>query len=139
MADLVRPHRTVVALNKSDRPQRLAPAEIQGIMPGVPTVPVSATTRQGVPALEVQLADVLQPELPSDTETPLVTNVRHLDALRKAEVAVQRAQTALAAGHSPELLVVDVREALDQLGLVTGETINDELLEAVFSQFCIGK
>ena len=139
VAELVRDRPTLIVLNKVDLPPRLALDPVRAALPDAPILPVSARDRTGLPALEAQLAALIRQAHPPESHIPLVTHVRHLNALRQARDALRQAHAASAGGASPELLVVEIRDALDQLGLITGETVDDELLATIFSQFCIGK
>ena len=69
----------------------------------------------------------------------LVTSTRHRDALQKAREHVQQALEALDMGLTGDLLAIDLRAALHDLGTVTGEITNEDLLDSIFSRFCIGK
>ncbi|MBI4226710.1 MAG: tRNA uridine-5-carboxymethylaminomethyl(34) synthesis GTPase MnmE [Candidatus Omnitrophica bacterium] len=139
VAALLAPRPCVVALNKVDLPSQLAMDAVRALAPASPVMPVAARDGQGIAELEAQIAARLAPPQPSEPRAPWVTHARHEAALREAHAAVRRARAALAGDQSPELVAVDVREALDQLGTITGETASDELLAAIFSQFCIGK
>jgi len=72
------------------------------------------------------------------TET-VVTNARHIDALRKANTALYRVLEGLSKNLAGDFLSIDIRDALDALGTITGQVTNDELLANIFSKFCIGK
>jgi len=139
IAELLHGRRAVVALNKVDLPPRLSVEQVHAVIPDTPVVPVAAREARGIEALEGQLVRLIQRAHPADAAVPLVTNVRHLEALQQAQAALRQAQATATAPSSPELLVVDVREALDHLGAITGDAVTDELLETIFSQFCIGK
>ena len=139
IARWVRNRRTVVVLNKVDLPQRLAIEEVRAIVPEAPIVSVSARRAVGLESLQAQLVGLIRAASPTDSEIPLVTHRRHLEALSRTRQAVAQAHAALSRQASYELVLVDVQEALDSLGSITGETLTDELLETIFSQFCIGK
>jgi tRNA modification GTPase len=68
-----------------------------------------------------------------------VTSARHVAHLRAALEALERAETAFQAGASGDMLVEDLRRSMDELGLVTGALSNEDVLDRIFSQFCIGK
>ena len=99
-------------------------------------LPISALTGVGVESLEQRLA-ALALEL-GDTDT-LVTNARHVEALKASREALGSVMTALEAQRSTELLAEDLRHALHELGRITGEVTPDEVLGVIFSKFCIGK
>ena len=135
----LRGRRVLVALNKVDLPPQAAEAEIRAAAPAAPVVPVAARSGLGVPELEAQLVALLRPAAPVEPEGPWVTSARHDAALRRTAEALARARAAAGGGLSPEFVAVEVREALDQLGGITGESVSDELLAEIFSKFCIGK
>lgn len=74
-----------------------------------------------------------------DTSSLLVTSSRHRDALQKARENVKRAITALDQGMTGDFLSIDLRAALKDLGTITGEITNEDILSSIFSRFCIGK
>jgi tRNA modification GTPase len=69
----------------------------------------------------------------------LLTNARHVDALRRAREAIDRAMAVVARAMPDDLLAADLRAAVAACSEVTGETIGDDVLERVFRTFCIGK
>ena len=69
----------------------------------------------------------------------IVTNSRHYDALNKSNEALQAVLTGLQGGITGDFIAMDIRQALNNLGTITGEIHTDDLLESIFSRFCIGK
>jgi tRNA modification GTPase len=98
---------------------------------------ISAEERAGLDILEQRLGRDFRSALSEDRI--LVTNLRHRDALQRTREALQRALDGLNAGMSGDLLAVDHREALEQLGRITGAVTPDDLLDHIFGNFCIGK
>jgi tRNA modification GTPase len=74
-----------------------------------------------------------------DTSSLLVTSSRHRDALQKARENILRAESALDNGLTGDFLAIDLRAALKKLGEITGEITNEDVLDSIFSRFCIGK
>lgn len=74
-----------------------------------------------------------------DASSLLVTSSRHRDALQKAQQDVQSAIQALEQGMTGDFLSIDLRAALNELGTITGEITNEDVLDSIFSRFCIGK
>lgn len=74
-----------------------------------------------------------------DASSLLVTSSRHRDALQKAQQDVQSAIQALEQGMTGDFLSIDLRSALKELGTITGEITNEDILDSIFSRFCIGK
>ncbi len=141
----------IVALSKSDLPaawghdelaEMLASAGIDGQPSADPTcapgTAISTLTGDGLAALEsAMLATALGG---AATEgAALVARARHRDALRVAGEALAAAQATLRDQFPLDLVAEDLRDALHALGLITGETITEDLLSSIFSEFCIGK
>jgi tRNA modification GTPase len=68
-----------------------------------------------------------------------VPNVRHKDALKKAKEACGRIESGLHSLVSPDLLAIDIQSALAHLGEIVGETTTEDVLDMIFTRFCIGK
>jgi tRNA modification GTPase len=125
----------VLVLNKCD----LGRAELNGLaeMPFARRVSVSAVTGEGLGQLESAIGDLLRGGTAIAPDQALVTRAHQKDSLRRALEAVER----LLAGYdaSPEFLAMEADDALSALGEITGETTPDDVLEAIFASFCIGK
>ena len=72
-------------------------------------------------------------------DVPAITNVRHIDLLRRARTALARAETAARAGTPEEFVLADINEARTHFEEITGMRTTDDVLTAIFSKFCIGK
>ena len=101
-------------------------------------IPISAKTGSGVGNLRTHLADS-QRDLLADSDTTLVTNQRHIQALTDARTSLLRVRSGLAAGLPTDLAAQDIREAIYHLGSIVGEISSDEVLGNIFRNFCIGK
>ena len=73
------------------------------------------------------------------TEDTIVSSARHYDSLRATQEALNAVLTGLANQNPGDLMALDIRRALHHLGEITGEITTDDLLENIFSKFCIGK
>ncbi|MDI6401240.1 tRNA uridine-5-carboxymethylaminomethyl(34) synthesis GTPase MnmE [Balneolaceae bacterium ANBcel3] len=102
-------------------------------------VTISAKTGEGVEELKKNIKDAVLKGKSIDTGKLLVTSVRHRDALQKARSFIRSSMEALQQGVSGELLAIDLRAALHELGAITGEITTEDILDSVFSRFCIGK
>lgn len=133
-------HPRLLVLNKSDLPPLWTAAALEPYREKeTPVVVVSIKTGQGMDALLDALANQALGNRALGAEPPLVTNVRHKQALLDALEAVDHVVGSFRWGASPELVAVDLRGALNALGLIVGETATDDLLDLIFSRFCIGK
>ena len=105
---------------------------------GVSIVQISAKTGSGLPELRSILAQS-QHDLMADSDTTLVTNQRHAQALSDARTSLLRVREGLASGLPTDLAAQDIREAIYHLGSIVGEISTDEVLGNIFRNFCIGK
>jgi tRNA modification GTPase len=127
----------VVALNKCDLAAALVlPPSCAAA--GSSPLRVSAHTGDGIAALRAALAAALGSGSGDDPAAALVTNARHIDALRRAQVAIEEAGRAALAAPG-EIVAGEIRVALAALGEVTGEAVAPDLLARIFARFCIGK
>ena len=122
----------VIAWNKRDL--GAAPA---GLPEGARVVETAAPTQLGVDALKQALVSALGEA--DDDGSVLRVSGRHRDALLDGAAALERAASALERGEPSELAAVEARDALHHLGRVTGETVDADVLDAIFARFCIGK
>ena len=122
----------IAVCNKSDLPA-LWSAETLAAQ-GISACSVSAETGEGLAALRHAIAVRVAPE----QESALVTNARHIEALQLAAASVAEARQN-AGGAELELVATDLREALSALGQITGRTAAADLIERIFSKFCVGK
>ena len=131
--------RLLVVLNKSDLPQQVTPGEIADLLPGGPLVAASAQAEGGTAALEAAMIGRVLGGRSTGNDVPLVTNVRHRDALLAAADHLAAAATAAGASTPAAFVAVDIHAALNALGAITGETVGEDLLDVIFREFCIGK
>jgi tRNA modification GTPase len=106
---------------------------------GLPVVEVSCVSEEGIQKLEDEVFRFVSGgrlEIPEET---VIQSVRQRELLEKTLACVEEAREACAGNLSPEFIASDVRMALGHLGALVGEVVTDEVLDALFSQFCIGK
>jgi tRNA modification GTPase len=129
----------IIVVNKSDRPQRLDIDEIQALWPQSPLVTTSTLTGTGLAQLEETIADLVTSGKKLHSESVLITSTRHQEALRRAAAHLHASVASLNQGLPLDFVSIDLRAAFGALGEITGETASDDLLEQIFSEFCIGK
>ena len=100
--------------------------------------PISAKVRLGVDEVVSYLA-LSRKSMKTDQNSTLVTNLRHLEALRSAREALARVWDGLSDSIPTDLVAQDIREAIYHIGTITGEVSTDEVLGVIFGRFCIGK
>lgn len=123
--------RFLIAANKCDLPRR---AEIPG-----EHVVVSALTGEGIEQLRERILATLAPDGVPAQEPGFITSLRHEQLLRECLQALEQARQAAREGLPHEMLLLDLYAALQPLDSITGATTADDILERIFSSFCIGK
>ena len=127
----------LAVLNKIDLPTAWSAAELGAIAGELPAVRVSATVPLGLDDLRQAIAQ--RAAVAWSDHLPTLTSARQYDSLAKADRSLANAIDALRRGVPPDLVAVDVQAALEHVGAVTGIVTSEDILDAVFREFCIGK
>ena len=125
----------LVACNKSDLPSKISRVDLEVI----PTVWTSALTGEGIPELKTRILEIAAPSRDLGTEGEFITNLRHQELLKDSLQALAKARHATELHVPHEMLLLDLYEALRPLDEITGATYVDDVLEIIFSTFCVGK
>jgi tRNA modification GTPase len=136
--ELVEGETSLLVLNKIDRPAAIDEETIEAEFGRGVDLSISAKTGEGLDTLRRAMTDaVLEGDV--NVENPLVTRTRHLDVLRRTRESLERAMNGIERRMDPPLIAEDLREAADHAGEITGTITTDDLLDEIFSSFCIGK
>ena len=123
----------VALINKTDLGSEVEPSDL----PFMNVIRICAKTGQGLD----QLADVV--DVLFEGETPcdgsILTNARQFDACRRAYEAMLRALQGLKLGLTPDAVLIDVEQAMEAMGEVTGATVREDITARIFERFCVGK
>lgn len=139
IAALIANRPAIVVLNKADLPLHVDDAELDQLAPGVARVTTSMKTGAGLQDLESAIADLVLGGRVMASDELLVSNPRHRDAIRRAEQHVADALSSLNDSVPVDLVCIDLTSAVSALGEITGETVGEDLLDSIFSTFCVGK
>lgn len=124
----------LLVLNKSDKH-----SEMKVVLENLNKVRISALTREGIGELKTEMKSLaLGAEKLSDAST-MLTNLRHYEAIRNALQSLAQAQRQVGVGAPTELIASDLRDSLHHIGTITGKVSTDDILNNIFSKFCIGK
>jgi tRNA modification GTPase len=102
-------------------------------------VPVSALTGAGIPELRDAILESVAPNRAFETETGFITSLRHEQLLRESATWLEKAHSAVEANIPHEMLLLDLYAGLRPIDAITGATTADDILNRIFSTFCIGK
>ena len=130
----------MVVANKTDTAQNsVKRTEIVAEKTGCMVLGISALKQEGLDALKAEMNTMVEGLDKLHDASVLVTSMRHYEALRNAADALQNAHELIDAQSETELIAFELRSALDYVGEITGKVVNEEVLNVIFGQFCIGK
>ncbi len=131
LIDKLTGRKPIIVANKSDLPRKL--------VCDFAVLAVSATTGIGIPQLKSALLERLAPQGLATPESGSITSLRHEALLRESTEALENARRAISFGIPHEMLLLDLYAALRPIDAITGATTADDILNRIFSTFCIGK
>ena len=123
----------IALLNKSDLGCAISREEL----PFDTVLPICARTGEGLDALAETVDAIFAREIPCDGS--ILTNTRQFDACRRAREAILRSLDGLHQGLTPDMVLIDVEEAMAAMGEVTGATVREDITARIFERFCVGK
>jgi tRNA modification GTPase len=128
----------LLLLNKSDLPPRLTVSGLKKYLNGNTVLSISARRKTGLDKLEEAIYDAFcNGKVP--VEGIILSNTRHIESMRKAAGLLLSAIRGIDEKRPVELMLIDLKDAADTLGSITGEVFTDDILDNIFSRFCIGK
>lgn len=134
LLNLVPKEKTIVVWNKIDLDSCSFPE-----IPLKHAVKISAKNKINIHLLYEKIEEVLWNNAPPSKDEVIITNVRHEESLNLSIESLKKVIIGLKEGLSPEFLILDLRQALFELGKIIGTNIGEDILTAIFSKFCIGK
>jgi tRNA modification GTPase len=137
--DHCRGRKALVVINKTDLPPKLSSREKELFLSEFPSVAISALTGEGLDQLKKAIVDFVLEKGPDLGGSHVAPNLRHRKVLEEALTCFNRAADALRDSLPMEILALELRSGIDALGQIIGETTPEDVLENIFSQFCLGK
>ena len=129
----------LVVINKMDLEAKLDSTVPQGVFGPEYVVKISALETRSIQELEARIVDVICQRKNMDSHGILISNVRHIKALEAAQENLQAAHRLMLENTSFEFISEELKAAVNQLDAITGRNIDEDLLDRIFSEFCIGK
>ncbi len=137
LLEMCRERNALVVLNKQDLEQKLSEEDIRGLCPECRIVSCSVLSGAGLSALEDAIESIAGGNI--RREDLLLSNARHIRLVQQASDELKEAIAMAEAGQALDFIEVNVHAAFDLLGEITGDTAGDELINEIFSRFCLGK
>ncbi len=128
----------IVLLNKSDLEMRTTPEDIRRFL-NCPVVSISAREQSGLDELEKMIVDMFMGGDITYNDEVMITRVRQKDALQQAKDSLALVKEGIDLQMPEDLLTIDLMNAYEELGRITGEAVEEDLVNEIFSKFCMGK
>ena len=126
-------------INKIDLGKSWSRETIENLLPNASVLETSLLEKLGVEQIEQVILDMVYSGEVKQNESLMVTNVRHKELLEKAKDALDDAAHMTLAREALDFIEVDIKNAYECLGEIIGETVSDDIINEVFSRFCLGK
>ena len=136
--ELIRDKKAVVLLNKSDLKQVVSSSEVEQ-KTGHKVISISAKEEWGLNLLEEEIKNLFYGGAIDFNDQLLITNVRHLQALKEALKSIRMVKQSILDRMPEDFYSIDLMGAYESLGLIIGEALEDDLVNEIFSRFCMGK
>ena len=136
--ELIRDKKAVVLLNKSDLKQVVSSSEVEQ-KTGHKVISISAKEEWGLNLLEEEIKNLFYGGTIDFNDQLLITNVRHLQALKEALKSIRMVKQSILDRMPEDFYSIDLMGAYESLGLIIGEALEDDLVNEIFSRFCMGK
>lgn len=135
----VQPNKTIVLLNKTDLNQVIEIEKVKEYIDEENIINISALQNEGIEKIHDKIEDMVFAGTVRNSSDLVVTNSRHKDALYKAKQSISDAIMAIKSHMPLDFIEVDFKNIWDYLGYINGDTLTEDLLDTIFSNFCIGK
>ena len=129
----------IILFNKTDLPSKLSTEDIAPYANEEEIVTTSMLNKEGIDQLEEKIAGYFFQGQMNERDATYLSNTRHIALLEKAEQALVEVQNGIEMEMPVDLIQIDFTRAWDLLGEISGDSVQDELLTQLFSQFCLGK
>ena len=139
LLDITSGNKRIILLNKTDLPSRINQEDLVPYLENEPALPISVLTSEGLDQLEQAIADLFFSGNTGDKDASYLSNTRHIALLEKAEHSLAEVIQGIESGMPVDLVQIDMTRCWDYLGEIVGDSVQDELITQLFSQFCLGK
>ena len=136
--DAIQDKKAIVLLNKSDLETQTEAADIRNYL-DKPVISISAKEQQGMDVLKETIQEMFFSGNITFNDEIYITNIRHKNALAEAKKSLEMVLQSMADGMPEDFLTIDMMSAYEELGTIIGEAVGEDLVNEIFSKFCMGK
>lgn len=137
--DIIKNKNAIVVLNKIDKEEKKAENSSQIAKTGKPIVKISTVTKEGIEDLYNEIVKMFNISKIEATNDTVITNIRHKNQIDKAVKSINEAINVAREGQTEDILAVYIKQTLEDLGEITGDNVSEDIINEIFSKFCLGK
>ena len=134
----IKDRNTIVLLNKSDLDQVIVQSDLETIT-NKTVIPISAKNNFGIDKLESEISSMFFSSKINFNDQVVITNLRHKNCLLNADKALHEVLNSINADMPEDFYTIDLMRAYEELGYILGEEVSEDLINEIFSKFCMGK
>ncbi|PNT90833.1 tRNA uridine-5-carboxymethylaminomethyl(34) synthesis GTPase MnmE [Clostridium thermosuccinogenes] len=135
----VKGKKTIVLINKVDLAGKQEVDAIADKLAGFRVIRISVKNEKGIDDLEKEITDLFMKGGISLNSEVIITNIRHKDLIAKAIQSIDEARGSYENGMPLDLIAIDIKNAAEFIGQITGESVSDDVIHEIFKNFCLGK
>ena len=139
LLEAVKGMNAIIIINKTDLPQNMDSSKLEKLAAGRPIVATSLLLDEGIDALEAAIANLFFAKGVESQDMTYISNARHIQLIKRTIGQIDEALGSAVMNMPIDMVQIDLRRAWDTLGEINGDTVQESLIDQLFSQFCLGK
>lgn len=137
--NIIRKKNAIIVLNKIDKEDKKAEEREEILATNKPVVKISAVTKEGIDDLYNEIVKMFNINKIESTNDTVITNIRHKNQIDKAIKSINGAIEAAKEKQTEDILAIYIKQTLEDLGEITGGNVSEDIINEIFSKFCLGK
>lgn len=137
--DILKNKRSIILVNKIDEKNEGLENDINIKQTNKPVIKISAKTKEGIEDLYEQILKMFKLNEIEINDGEVITNIRHKNQIRKAIDALKQAKQGIKIEIPIDIIAVSLKESIEDLSEITGENVSEDIINNIFSKFCLGK
>ena len=137
--DIIKSKNAIIVLNKIDKEDKKAENSEEILKVNKPVVKISAVTKEGIEDLYNEIIKMFNINKIEATNETVITNVRHKNQIDKAVKSIKEAINVAKERQTEDILAIYIKQTLEDLGEITGDNVSEDIINEIFSKFCLGK
>ena len=137
--NIIEDKNAIIVLNKIDKDDKKAENRREIVKTNKPIIKISAVTKEGIEDLYNEIVKMFNINKIEATNDTVITNVRHKNQIDKAVKSINEAINVAKEKQTEDILAIYIKQTLEDLGEITGDNVSEDIINEIFSKFCLGK